>query len=238
MSSEDTERITGKLKQDLIEQLKKDKVALQMVLAGRDYERLTMIAGLQAEKGKPFLLIDCPRGFSEDVPNGQGARIKLEFQGKERIQYAFHSRISRVSEDDLWLEMPEFIERVQRRQYFRITPPQGTKVSFFRSGDSIESELVNLSEGGVLLKPLSRGRRLEVGETIRNLRLRCRLENVSAEIQIDKAVVRRQQEDQRTGNVSYAMQFQSLDTKERRPLQEFILNCQREVLRRRALLEE
>lgn len=238
MTSDDLEWISGKQKQHLLDQLKKEKAALQLVLIGRDYEKLTMISGQENEKGKAFLLIDCPRGFSEDVPEHKGASATLEFQGKDRVQYAFKSRIDRVSEFDIWLEMPEYIERVQRRQSFRISPPHGTKISFHIQMKPVEAEPVNLSEGGMLLHPLGGEHALKVGETIRNLRLRCRLENLSAEIKVEKALVRRAQTHPKTGQVSYALQFQEIDLREKRALREFILNCQREVLRRRAMREE
>jgi c-di-GMP-binding flagellar brake protein YcgR len=239
MTFETMERISGKQKKDLLEELKKDRLVLQLVLAGRNYERLTMITGFESDKGKgAILLIDCPRGFSEDVPDGVGAGVTIEFQGKDRVQYAFKSRIVRVTESDLFLELPESIARVQRRNHFRIAPPKGTRVSFIQFGQAIQGEPVNLSEGGVLLQPMQRGGRLSVGETIQNLRLRCSLENLSADILVEKAVVRREHPDNETGKVSYAMQFQQMDARDKRALHEFIFNCQREILMKRKRMEE
>ncbi len=135
----------------LLKQVKAGKTPLQMVVLGRNYERLTLVTGLKMVDDQPSLLVDCPVGFGEDVREPEGARVRLECLGRDRIQYAFRSSIRAVFEKDILLDLPEWIERIQRRRHFRIAPPLGTTISFGRNGAPLKATVINLSEGGALL---------------------------------------------------------------------------------------
>lgn len=240
MASENMDRISGNGRISVLEQVKRERITLQMILVGREYERLTMISAIKTEKGRTFLAVDCPSMFSEDAVDHEGAKVRIEFVGKDRIQYFFDTRVVKVSGPDLWLELPEYIDRIQRRQYFRIAPPALANIVFSRTGTPEEAQIINLSEGGALIAlngPL-RGPRMLPGESMRNLRLQCKEENLHTDIRIGKAVVRREQMDSKTERASYALEFVEVDSREERKLQEFIFKCQREVLRKRIALEK
>ncbi|MBN1104314.1 MAG: PilZ domain-containing protein [Deltaproteobacteria bacterium] len=235
------EIISGKGALTLLEQIKEARIAIQMIVLGKDYERLTLITGVRTVDGRRYLLVDCPVRFSEDVKDHEGARVKLEFLGKDRVQYAFRSSVCAVSDNDILLEFPGSIERIQRRQHFRIAPPLGTTLSFSRNGRLIEGSVINLSEGGALLSLHKQGEpksRLWAGEDVRGLTLRCRAEKLTANLRIRKASVKREQREPQSGRLSYALQFLDMDPKEKNALRGFIFNCQREMLRRRSLIEE
>ncbi len=236
MTTAGLDRISGKSRTALLQQIQKDSITLQMILTGRNYERLTVVADLKEEAGRSFVLVDCPEGLAEEVPDHEGAKVRIEFLGKDRIQYAFESRVTRIRERDLWLEMPEYVEKVQRRQFFRIAPPIGTRITFSRIGRPQEASLINVSEGGalVMLNGSARGLSgLILGESLRDVRLKCNAENVRTEITIDKATVLRQQAEHGSTRATYALKFLEMSARDRRLLQEFIFMCQREILRKR-----
>jgi c-di-GMP-binding flagellar brake protein YcgR len=242
MEYDDTpEMISGKGVLRLLEQLREERIAVQMIVLGKDYERLTLVTGVRTVDKRQYLLVDCPARFSEDVKDHEGARVKMEFLGKDSVQYAFRSGVCAVSGNDILLEFPGSVERIQRRHHFRIAPPLGTTLSSARNGKLLKGPVTNLSEGGALLslhEPREAKSRLWAGEEMRNLTLQCQAERLTASMRIKKAVVKREQKDPHTGRLLYALQFLDMDAKEKNALREFIFNCQREMLRRRSLIEE
>ncbi len=236
MSTDSAEKVIGNARVAILKQLRKDMITLQLIVIGTNYERLTLISDLREEGGKSYVVVDCPEGFADDVPNHEGKEIKIEFLGNDRVQYSFSSKVTKVTEGGLWMEMPEYLERVQRRQFFRIAPPAETRMTFSRIGKPQDASLINLSEGGALvtLNEPARGiSRLIPGENLRSLRLRCKTENLSADIRIGKAAVVREQTEHGNEEASYALRFLEIDPRDRRLLQEFIFMCQREILRKR-----
>lgn len=232
--------IGGKSLFSLFERLKEERTPLQLTVFGRNYERLSVVTGLKRGKGESYLLIDSPHRLGEDIPENEGLKVKIEFLDKDRIQYAFRSQIAKVVGEDIWLALPEFVERIQRRIHFRIAPPLGTRISFLRDGKPLEAPIINLSEGGALLS-FSQGTReapkLWPGEELHSLHLRCFGGRVSAEFRIKKAVVRRAEKNPLASHPAYAFQFLEMDGKDRHALRVFIFQCQREMLQRRSLME-
>jgi c-di-GMP-binding flagellar brake protein YcgR len=240
-SAESPDRIGGESLFTLFGRLKEERIPLQFTVFGKNYERLSLITGVKKGDSGSFVLIDSPPRLREDLPECEGLQVKVEFLDSDRIQYAFRSRIVRVSEQDIWLVLPEFVERIQRRRFFRIAPPMGTRVSFIRDGKPLEASVVNLSEGGALLSfgQYSReGLKLWAGEKLHKLHLRCFGERVSAEIRIGEAVIRRVEKDPLAPHPTCACQFLSMDSKDKNSLQVFIFQCQREMLQRRSFMED
>jgi c-di-GMP-binding flagellar brake protein YcgR len=232
--------IGGKSLFDLFERLQEERTPLQLTVFGRNYERLSMVTGLKRGKSESYLLIDSPHRLAEDIPEHEGLKVKIEFLDKDRIQYAFRSQIVKVVAQDLWLALPEFVERIQRRIHFRIAPPIGTKISFLRDGKPLEASVINLSEGGALLSlnlGTREGPKLWPGEELHSLHLRCFGGRVSAEFRVSKAIVRRAEKNPLAANPAYAFQFLDMDSRDKHALQVFIFQCQREMLQRRSFME-
>lgn len=239
------DKILGKGRFTVLEQLKKDRTALQFTVLGKNYERLTLVTGFKDGNDGPYVLLSCPLDFTETITNSAGAAVKVEFVGKDKIQYAFRSHIRMVSDQDIWIEFPEFIERIQRRRYFRIAPPMGTKVVFTKDGKPLEASVINLSEGGSLLSlPASSpeeqklAQRVAKGDYLRNLRLLCEGKHSRVELSVRKAVVKRAEKNSQTGRYILALHFVDMEKKETNTLHEYIFRCQREILERKGLFEE
>lgn len=239
-SEDHPDKIGGKSLFTLFGRLKEERIPLQFTVFGRDYERLSLITGVKRGDNGSFVLIDSPSRLREDLPECEGLQVKVEFLDSDHIQYAFRSHITRVSEEDIWLVLPEFVERIQRRRYFRIAAPIGTKISFIRDGKPLEASVVNLSEGGALLtfsRHSQEGPRLRAGEELHKLHLRCPEERVSTELRIGKAIVRRAEKNPLTPHPTYACQFLDMDSREKHALEVFIFQCQRKMLQKRSLME-
>ncbi len=236
---EDTDRIYGKRRFALFDRLQKDRVVVKLTLLGKEYERLTIITGVSTENGTPYVIIDIPTGFRETFQDDKKKKVLFDFVGKDKILYSFRTVVGRINENDIWMEFPEFIERVQRRKFYRITPPIGTKIYFEVDSRKYEAGVVNLSEGGVLITQSERFHKetkLSDGGYIKNINLICEEQRLRFQIGIKTGVIKRLLINSNTSRYTYAIQFIGIEDREKNGLQDWIFRIQREFLRKQNLL--
>ena len=173
--SEDGERISEKAMSDLFHELLEESSTVHFKVMGEDYERLTMITGIEYEGVTPRLLIDRPRGFKVESRSLEEERRKvvLSFSDKNKIRCTCTTTIYKISESDIWLELPEYIQRMQRRRHFRVTPLPGAKVVLFKEEKSYEGEVVDLSLVGALFRANAENWEFQMDEEIKDILLHC-----------------------------------------------------------------
>jgi len=234
---EDTDKIYGKRRFELFDQLQKDRIVVKLTLLGKDYERLTIITRIVTENGTPYVIIDIPTGFREKFQGDKKKKVLFDFVGKDKILYSFRTVVGRINENDIWMEFPEFIEKVQRRKFFRIVPPIGTKIYFEVDFREYEASVVNLSEGGVLItqgEQFHKEVKLFDGEYIKNLI--CEEQCLKLQIDIEEGVIKRLVKNPNTSRNTYAIQFTGIEDRGKKELQDWIFRVQREFLRKQSLL--
>ena len=81
---------------------------------------------------------------------------KVNFSTQTGVKVRWHSmhlhRVSLPDGDAFSMAFPAFIERIQRREYFRLNTPQGSNVLICKIPDEegiIEATLVDMSAGGI-----------------------------------------------------------------------------------------
>ncbi len=242
MGMETPELITGDRRTRIFRQLQKDRTVLTLRLLGRDYERLTMVIGVEQDGGQPSFLIDYPRGFREAVSGIPVWMLRFEFIGTDHLAYRFRTKGGRILKDGVHLPLPGAIERIQRRAHFRVEAPLGSTVRFpdpGPGGDLLEMALVNVSVGGALMASRKAGGpsdSLGMDTEIRDLKLFFPLPDEDVTIPVRSAVVKRVESDGETGKPKYAVRFEPLPAAEADRLNELIWEIQRIQLRRQQLL--
>ena len=236
---EGTDRISGKRRFALFEQLQKDRIVVKLNWLGKDYERLTIVTGVVNENGVPYVTIDIPTGFREMFQHDNKKRVLFDFVGNDGILYSFRTGVDRINGNDIWIEFPEFVEKVQRRKFYRVAPPIGTKVNFEADFRKYEASVVNLSEGGVLItqnKQFFKETKLSEGEYINNIKVICEEQCLRLKMGIKKGIIKRLIRNSNTGRYAYAIQFIDIEEREKNELKDWIFRVQREFLRKRNLL--
>jgi len=236
----DSEKIYGQKILQVFENLEKDRTVLNLHVIGEEYERLTILTGRVLNKEKAYFLIDYPKGFKEAVGDGKNKRLFFQFIASDKIRYRFRTTFTKITRKDVWVKFPDYIERIQRRKFFRIAPPMGTTIFFYKGAERCEASVVNISEGGVLLShngPPHEGLDLFKDEPISDLHLRCIEKSLKFELDIDKAVIMRVEHIPEVNRMTYALQFVGMDKTTRNDLGDWIYRCQRDFLRRRNLLD-
>ena len=236
---EDTDRIYGGKRFALFDQLQKNRIVVKLSLLGEEYERLTIINGVVTENETPYVIIDIPIGFRETLQDEKKKKVLFDFIGNDKILYSFSTMVGRINENDIWIEFPEFIEKVQRRKFYRIAPPVGTKIYFEVDFREYEASVVNLSEGGLLItqsEQFQKEVKLSDGEYVKNINLICEEQRLRFQIGIKEGVIKRLVKNPNTSRYTYAIQFIGIEDREKKELQDWIFRVQREFLRKQSLL--
>jgi c-di-GMP-binding flagellar brake protein YcgR len=236
---ESKETISGKKILDLFDKLLKERTVIKLNLLGQDFERLSIVTGVEDRKGTPYLLIDYPDGFREAVQEAGEARLLFQLTDRDKISYAFRTTFREIAGDDIWIEIPDYVERIQRRRYFRMAPPLGTKMVFLRDAVFHETSVINVSMGGALIGQVEakpNQLRLYVDDTLSDITLICDEEPLNMRLGIKKAVIIRVEKSMETGRFRYALHFMEMGNQEQIDLGKWIYLCQREALRKRSLL--
>jgi c-di-GMP-binding flagellar brake protein YcgR len=238
---ESTEILTGGKLRKFFEHLKKDRSVIRMNLLGQNYERLTMIIGVQNKK-EPFQFhIDYPSEFEKAVKKTDPWKIYFEFLGKDRVTYRFRTFGGHLSGGDISIPFPEMIERIQRRGSFRMETPPSSKMLISRNAKCLELSVVNLSESGALVemdRDTANQPLLETGDYLEKPAILVSEPKGHTQVNIKEALVKRVEKPSGRLSYRYALQFTELKPGTRRDLRDLIYRFQRDFLKKRQMEEE
>lgn len=230
--------IQGKNRFDIFEQLRKDKTLIQMRLLGADYEQLTIIIGIRAKKNMLFFLIDYPKGFKEAVSDVEVWEMRFEFIGNDNLQYIFKTSDGEISGNEIWIRFPEFIEKIQRREHFRIEVPLGTKLHFEKKSAGIEMNVIDISPRGALVTSIQKNAILKSRENLIDVQLVFPSEKKDLMVHIKKASVKRMGKNAPMERYTYILYFAMIEKNEEAALTKIIYELQRKLLQKRQRIYE
>lgn len=234
------EIITGEKMLGLVDQLKRDRIALKLNIAGSYNEGLSILLGSKDVNGKPCLMIDFPAGARFDMLYANGKKVNIEFTDKKKIHYNFRSTVEGVTPQSIYILMPKAINRIQRRKFFRIPPPLGTKIIISDERGKYEFNVINISEGGVLISHPANlhDERIFYQGAEKSLVIVCREDADTRTIKIKKAEIKRINKILETRRYNYALHFIDCGRQEENEIRNFVYSCQRRFLEKRQLLGE
>lgn len=233
------EKIQGQNILRLFRELRKDSTTLKFNLPHRDDKYITRITDIQTRHNIIYFSIDCPERFQENIKSSSSGPLEFEFTGNDEVKYAFRTAAWRVVKNKLWLELPRWVERDQRRMQFRIAAPAGTILHFKLNSTHYELKVIDISLGGslgVLAGASNKNNKnadLSRIENIEALELNFPSENKEVRVTIKRAEVKRVKRNPLTNRIEYALEFQEIDDINKRKLTEQIYRFQREFLRKR-----
>ena len=230
--------IQGKNRFDIFEQLRKDKTLIQMRLLGADYEQLTIITDIQARKNMLFFLIDYPKGFKEAVSDVEVWEMRFEFIGNDNLQYIFKTSDGEISGNEIWIRFPEFIEKIQRREHFRIEVPLETKLYFKKKSADIEMDVINISLKGTCGNCVQKNESLKSGEDLGDVKLVFPSEKKDLVVHTKKVSVKRVEKDSQSKRYIYGLYFAKTEKNEETLLTKIISKLQRKLLQKRQRIYE
>jgi hypothetical protein len=235
------EKIQGKKLVRLMEQVQREKIMLSMRLVGQNYERLTMVTRIPKNEKASFFVIDPPRDFRNAVSKLDTWEIHFNFTGPDNLEYIFNTSGGKFYENEIQLNFPDYIERLQRRRYFRLSVPIGTKLFFESDQVQREINLINISMRGALglLKTFNEKDQkkpiLQKKDYLKNIKIIFPFDtkNDKQEVSVNKSIIRRAEHDPQKNMDLYAFEFVSIDRDQERRLIRIIFNLQRLFLQKK-----
>ena len=235
------EKIQGKKLIRLMEQIQREKIMLSMRLVGQNYERLTMVTRIPKDENASFFAIDPPRDFRNRVSKLDTWEIHFSFNGPDNLEYIFTTSGGKFYDNEIQINFPDYIERLQRRRYFRLSVPTGTKL--FIESDQVQREmnLINISMRGALglLKTFNENDQkkpiFKKEDYLKNIKIifPSDTEDNKREVSVNKSIIRRAEHDPQKNMDLYAFEFVSIDRDQERRLIQIIFNLQRLYLQKK-----
>lgn len=235
------EKITGKRKVDILEALKNDRALIRVRLPGKDYQTLTTIEDIREKGGHTLLLIGCTEALKQHLADDEAWTVQIEFTGKDGLWHNFDALGEKVFMDAMWVTAPEFIERKQRREYFRLKAPSGVNFSFEDGSGKKTYQIMDISIGGAVVIPgkgVEADPGLSVRQTLNNAEVMFPQGLGKKTIRIQTCIIVRRDQDPVTGKTLYGIQFTRIEPDSHRTLKDVIYRLQRQFLRQRLPLRE
>ena len=235
----DTEKIQGQDILRLFRELQKDSTLLKVYLPDNDFKYIARITDIQTRRKITYFLIDYPEKFKAIAKSTSAGPLDFEYTGKDDIKYAFHAAAWQIDKNKIWLELPRVVERQQRRRQFRISAPAGTTLRFELHSIPYELKVIDISLGGSLgvlagtSENINKNADLPQSGYIEALELNFPSEDEGIRVIIKRAEVKRLKRYPQGNRYEYALEFQEIDSLDKKKLNEQIYRFQREFLRKR-----
>lgn len=239
----------GKVRQEkarqLIQFLKDKRVLVKLVVKNTGYEAVTVVTDIGTVDDRECFRIDCADDFHIILKSRDRGNLSFEFNGPDKVLYSFETPPDPDwKRGEVWVAVPDEINRIQRRRNFRLEAPMGTELIVRQLQPPLKMVVIDFSLGGLLCVVESARERIKKnlmltrGRKLKNLELLFRDDNVTTKISVAEAAIVRVETHPVTGYRQYAFQFLSLEKNEEKSLTKVLYSMQRQLLRQRLPLKE
>jgi len=242
---DDAAKLSREKTHQLFKYLMDKRVLVKLVVKGTGYESVTVITGLRSRNNQEQFRIDSPHDFQIILQSRDCGNLYFEFNGQDKVLYTFETAPEpEWHSGEVWIPIPDGVERIQRRRNFRLEAPMGTELILRQLQPALKMVVLDFSLGGLLCvvesarERIKRNLMLTRGRRLKNLELLFRDENVTTKIRIAEATIIRVETNPVTGYRQYAFQFMRIEKNEEQSLTKVLYNMQRKMLRQRLPLKE
>ena len=239
----ESEKIRGIRITSIFEELRQRKTLLKLMLVDTDFEHLAVVTGLRRKESGSHFIIDTPRGFKEAAADIDIWQIRFEFIGKDNINYVFTTIGGQIAGNQIYIKLPEEMERKQRRKLFRINAPAETKLCFSIQGTRHELQVIDISLGGSLAALVQTDIHVQPKppfldtRPLKDVELIFPAEIFRQSIKIKTAQIKRLKKNPETTRYEIALEFNQISKSDQRLLNDLIYRLQRQSLRKRLPLD-
>jgi c-di-GMP-binding flagellar brake protein YcgR len=228
------EKITGPKVVEIIDDLITGKTLVKVSIPRHDFERLTIVIGTRSEDDVLYFRIDSPEGLWMAMQQaGQPETLRFEFLDEGRLPHRFEAPLN-TRDQEIWLQCPEYIQRYQLRNDFRIKAPANAHATALINEIELKMHVDNISLGGLYCHcPNSAKAMLFKDQIIENLDLVFIFGGEYQMITIGRAVVRRMDGRTRQRHFGVAFEFMQMNIEVKKRLTQIIYGLQRDYLKSR-----
>ena len=241
----DREKIQGSALLKLFTELKMNTVPLKMRLPDSNQLQPAYITDISKRKKALNFKVHSPAHLLKLSQETAFPHLKFEFTDQENINYVFETNTWKLLRKKLWIAMPEFVHRFQRRRLFRLEAPRGTRLFFNVNGVRYQLLVVNVSLSGTLGVLASLTERTErelkpfVSKFLKNAELLFPSEDYKKDgpiVNINYCQIKRMERNPATGKLELAVEFKKISGAEQQYLTELFYKWQRDYLRKRKIM--
>jgi len=239
----ESEKIRGIRITSIFEELRQRKTLLKLIIVDTDFEQLAMVTGLRRKESGSHFIIDTPQGFKEAAADIDICHIRFEFIGKDNINYVFTTIGGQIASNQIYIKLPEEMERKQRRKLFRINAPAETKLCFSIKATRHELQVIDISLGGSLAALVQTDSHVRHKppfpdtQTLKDVELVFPAGISRQSIKIKTAQIKRLKKNPETTRFEMALEFNKISKSDQRLLNDLIYRLQRQSLRKRLPLD-
>jgi c-di-GMP-binding flagellar brake protein YcgR len=229
------EIIRGPEVKETLQNLIRSGQRCKMEISRTPYSWLTSLSKIKEDGEGILLLLDHVQDFEEVLSTSHRQEVLIEYLENDEVPCSFLSRVSQVDTRGIWVEIPEKIQRQQKRKFFRLRAPVGTEIFF--PGDPGKEEkgtVKDYSLGGVafLINKEVSLKSLKPGDQLKNLRLCIPEGREVLKVSVSLAVVIRAEPDFFQGQTFYALEFLEFPEANKKEFNRHIFEKQRNLLHR------
>ncbi|MGD9044045.1 MAG: PilZ domain-containing protein [Desulfobacterales bacterium] len=239
----ESEKIRGTGITRLFKELLQRRTLLRLRLANTDFKHLTLVTHLKRKESESYFIIDIPEGFKAAAADIDIWQIHFEFTGNDNINYVFTTTGGHIEGNQIYIKLPEEVERKQRRKLFRINAPIETKLCFSLDATRHELDVLDISLGGSLAALVQTDSRAQQkpaftdSDTLKDIELVFPAEISRQPIKIKTAQIKRVKKNPETTHYEMGLEFNEISKDDERLLNDLIYRLQRQHLRKRLPLD-
>lgn len=225
------ERIVGDRMVEMLQGWIDSRRLCKMTIPKTDYAWITMILEIERTGPSPSLIVDKVKGTEKVVSHYEQNGLHFEFLEKDGVTCWFETRFIRIWPKTLQTELPEFLSRMQRRRYVRISARSGTEVFFQRdNGRRVSAMVKDYGLGGIsfFTPPFFN---LNMDEKISEIELNVPHEGGWNRFRIPLSKVKRLEKISGGGGIC-VLEFVEISDTEKEKLWHYIFQEQRYLLRK------
>jgi hypothetical protein len=145
-----SERIDGDRMIEMLQGWIDSRRLCKMTLPDTDYAWITIILNIEAAGPLRSLMVDKVKGIDKVISRYEKSGLRFEFLERDGVSCWFKTRFIRSRPGTFQIELPEFISRMQRRRYVRISARSGAEVLFQRdNGRMVSANIKDYGLGGI-----------------------------------------------------------------------------------------
>ena len=240
-----TDKISGDAIPALFEELHRDAIPLKIRSVRGEYENRTCIEEIRRWKRNCYFQIQPGEEFRKAVVDSNDWWLRFEYSGKDDIKYAFETREGEISRNMAWIKLPEIVYRYQRRHFFRLEAPPGTRLYLPIEGIRYRLLVIDVSLGGTLGALVSMTKKME---SELQLGRHQSLESVElifpgkdndedSKVYIKKCRIARHRKNPLNRMYECALEFTEIDEEQQKKLSALFYRWQRDYLRKRKTIK-
>jgi len=242
----DQEKIQASALLTLFTELHLNAIPLKMLLLNGDDMHLAYIADISKRKKTLRFKINSPGGYRILSEETDPSCLRFEFADIANTKYVFETKTWKLSRDKIWIELPKFVHRYQRRRLFRLEAPHGTRLFFNVNNIRYKLLVIDVSLSGTLGVLASLTEQMEqelkpyTSKLLENAELSFPSEDhkkAGSIVSIKYYQIIRQKRNPMTNKFECAIKFKKISEGEQKKLTDLFYKWQRVYLRKRRALQ-